>query len=47
MGTKTFVELCQKLEKKYGPRFAPPSCCSNGRQGRDLYGRFPPKKAAA
>ena len=26
MGTKKFVELCRKLEKKYGARFAPPSC---------------------
>src|SRR4029077_15697524 len=24
MGTKTFVGLCQKFEKKYGPRFKPP-----------------------
>ena len=24
MGTKTFVALCQRLEKKYGERFAPP-----------------------
>src|SRR3954462_1219285 len=24
MGTKPFVELCKKLEKKYGPRFKPP-----------------------
>ena len=23
MGVKRFVELCQRLEKKYGPRFAP------------------------
>ncbi len=24
MGVKRFVELCKRLEKKFGPRFAPP-----------------------
>ena len=24
MGTKRFVDLCKRLEKKYGPRFKPP-----------------------
>src|ERR671937_670570 len=24
MGTKKFVDLCTRFEKKYGPRFAPP-----------------------
>src|SRR6202453_1049181 len=50
MGAKAFVEMCNGLAKKYGPRFKP------GRLLRDLastgetfYGRFPPerRKAAA
>ena len=28
MGTKKFVELARRLEKKHGARFAPPSCSS-------------------
>jgi 3-hydroxyacyl-CoA dehydrogenase/enoyl-CoA hydratase/3-hydroxybutyryl-CoA epimerase len=48
MGTKNFVELCQKLEKKYGPRFAPPKLLLDmAAKGETFYGRFPPKKVAA
>ena len=37
MGTKRFVELCERLEKKYGPRFAPPQAARrHGGQGRYL-----------
>ena len=47
MGTKTFVELCQKLEKKYGPRFAPPKLLLDmAAKGETFYSRFAPPKAA-
>lgn len=48
MGTKTFVELCHKLEKKYGSRFTPPKLLVDmAAKGETFYGRFPPKKLAA
>ncbi len=48
MGTKTFVELCHRLEAKYGSRFAPPKLLEEmAARGETFYGRFPPKKAAA
>ena len=48
MGTKNFVELCYRLEKKYGPRFTPPKLLIDmAAKGETFYGRFPPKKAAA
>jgi 3-hydroxyacyl-CoA dehydrogenase/enoyl-CoA hydratase/3-hydroxybutyryl-CoA epimerase len=48
MGTKLFVDLCQKLEKKYGDRFAPPKLLLDmAAKGETFYGRFPPKKVAA
>lgn len=48
MGTKKFVELCHKLEKKYGSRFTPPKLLVDmAAKGETFYGRFPPKKAAA
>jgi 3-hydroxyacyl-CoA dehydrogenase/enoyl-CoA hydratase/3-hydroxybutyryl-CoA epimerase len=48
MGTKKFVELCLKLEKKYGSRFTPPKLLIDmAAKGETFYGRFPPKKAAA
>lgn len=48
MGTKKFVELCHKLEKKYGSRFAPPKLLIDmAAKGETFYGRFPPKKLAA
>ncbi|WP_407157871.1 3-hydroxyacyl-CoA dehydrogenase NAD-binding domain-containing protein [Bradyrhizobium sp. STM 3557] len=48
MGTKKFVELCHKLEKKYGPRFTPPKLLEEmAAKGETFYGRFPPKKSQA
>jgi len=48
MGTKKFVELCLKLERKYGSRFTPPKLLIDmAAKGEPFYGRFPPKKAAA
>ncbi|WP_315835759.1 3-hydroxyacyl-CoA dehydrogenase NAD-binding domain-containing protein [Bradyrhizobium prioriisuperbiae] len=48
MGTKTFVELCYKLEAKYGSRFTPPKLLVEmAAKGETFYGRFPPKKVAA
>ena len=48
MGTKKFVELCHKLEAKYGSRFAPPKLLIEmAAKGETFYGRFPPKKLAA
>jgi 3-hydroxyacyl-CoA dehydrogenase / enoyl-CoA hydratase / 3-hydroxybutyryl-CoA epimerase len=48
MGTKKFVELCHKLEAKYGSRFTPPKLLEEmAAKGETFYGRFPPKKVAA
>jgi 3-hydroxyacyl-CoA dehydrogenase/enoyl-CoA hydratase/3-hydroxybutyryl-CoA epimerase len=48
MGTKKFVELCHKLEAKYGSRFMPPKLLVEmAAKGETFYGRFPPKKQAA
>jgi 3-hydroxyacyl-CoA dehydrogenase/enoyl-CoA hydratase/3-hydroxybutyryl-CoA epimerase len=48
MGTKKFVELCHRLEAKYGSRFTPPKLLIDmAAKGETFYGRFPPKKAAA
>src|SRR6266571_2073814 len=48
MGTKKFVELCHKLEAKYGSRFAPPKLLVEmAAKGETFYGRFPPKKLPA
>jgi 3-hydroxyacyl-CoA dehydrogenase / enoyl-CoA hydratase / 3-hydroxybutyryl-CoA epimerase len=45
MGTKKFVELCHKFEKKYGSRFTPPKLLEEmAAKGETFYGRFPPKK---
>ena len=45
MGTKKFVELCHKLEAKYGSRFTPPKLLVEmAAKGETFYGRFPPKK---
>jgi 3-hydroxyacyl-CoA dehydrogenase/enoyl-CoA hydratase/3-hydroxybutyryl-CoA epimerase len=49
MGTKRFVERCQELEKKYGPRFAPSKLLLDmAREGDSFYRRFSPavRKAA-
>jgi 3-hydroxyacyl-CoA dehydrogenase / enoyl-CoA hydratase / 3-hydroxybutyryl-CoA epimerase len=48
MGTKKFVELCHRLETKYGSRFTPPKLLEDmAAKGETFYGRFPPKKLAA
>jgi 3-hydroxyacyl-CoA dehydrogenase / enoyl-CoA hydratase / 3-hydroxybutyryl-CoA epimerase len=50
MGTKKFVELCRRLEKKYGARFAPPKLLIEmAEKDQTFYGRFAParKKEAA
>ena len=41
MGVKTFVSLCQQLEKKYGLRFAPNKLLLDlAAKGETFYGRF-------
>src|SRR5690242_19887126 len=48
MGTKRFVELCRRLEQKYGPRFAPPKLLVDmATKGDTFYGRFAPGPARA
>jgi 3-hydroxyacyl-CoA dehydrogenase/enoyl-CoA hydratase/3-hydroxybutyryl-CoA epimerase len=48
MGTRKFVELCHRLEAKYGSRFTPPKLLVEmAAKGETFYGRFPPKKQAA
>jgi 3-hydroxyacyl-CoA dehydrogenase/enoyl-CoA hydratase/3-hydroxybutyryl-CoA epimerase len=48
MGVKTFVELCKRLEKKHGRRFAPPKLLLEmANKGETFYGRFAPEKRAA
>jgi 3-hydroxyacyl-CoA dehydrogenase/enoyl-CoA hydratase/3-hydroxybutyryl-CoA epimerase len=43
MGSKAFVELCKRLEKKYGPRFEPPKLLVDmATKGDTFYGRFAP-----
>jgi 3-hydroxyacyl-CoA dehydrogenase/enoyl-CoA hydratase/3-hydroxybutyryl-CoA epimerase len=45
MGTRKFVELCRKLEKKYGARFAPNKLLVEmADKGESFYGRFAPGK---
>ena len=48
MGTKKFVELCERLEKKFGSRFTPPKLLLDmASKGETFYVRFAPKKQAA
>jgi 3-hydroxyacyl-CoA dehydrogenase/enoyl-CoA hydratase/3-hydroxybutyryl-CoA epimerase len=48
MGTKKFVELCDRMEKKYGPRFkAPKLLVEMAAKGETFYGRFAPEKRKA
>ncbi len=49
MGSKAFVDLCRKLEKKFGPRFAPNKLLVDMAKSNDsFYHRFaPPKQKAA
>ena len=45
MGTKRFVELCQALEKKYGPRFKPNKLLLDmAARNETFYRRFPPER---
>jgi 3-hydroxyacyl-CoA dehydrogenase/enoyl-CoA hydratase/3-hydroxybutyryl-CoA epimerase len=47
MGAKAFVALCEKLEKKFGPRFKPPKLLYDmAAKGETFYGRFAPGRAA-
>src|SRR5436190_6439469 len=47
LGTKRFVDLCRRLEKKYGPRFKPPKLLIDMAAKRDtFYGRFAPGASA-
>jgi 3-hydroxyacyl-CoA dehydrogenase/enoyl-CoA hydratase/3-hydroxybutyryl-CoA epimerase len=48
LGTKRFVDICKKLEKKYGPRFKPPNLLIEmAQKGDTFYGRFEPGAQAA
>ena len=48
MGVKNFVALCQRLEKKFGPRFQPSKLLLEmAQKGDTFYGRFAPDKKAA
>jgi 3-hydroxyacyl-CoA dehydrogenase/enoyl-CoA hydratase/3-hydroxybutyryl-CoA epimerase len=48
MGSKAFVDLCDRLTKKYGDRFAPPQLLRDmAAKGETFYGRFNPLKSAA
>jgi 3-hydroxyacyl-CoA dehydrogenase/enoyl-CoA hydratase/3-hydroxybutyryl-CoA epimerase len=48
MGTKKFVELCERLEKKHGPRFKPAKLLIDMAKTDDrFYRRFAPGKKAA
>ena len=48
VGTKEFVEACDKLAQKYGPRFAPSKLLRDmASKGETFYGRFAPGKEKA
>jgi 3-hydroxyacyl-CoA dehydrogenase/enoyl-CoA hydratase/3-hydroxybutyryl-CoA epimerase len=48
MGTKTFVDLCKRLEKKFGKRFKPNKLLRDmAAKGESFYSRFPPEKPKA
>lgn len=48
MGTKRFVDICKRLEKKFGPRFKPPKLLLEmAQKGDTFYGRFAPGTAEA
>jgi 3-hydroxyacyl-CoA dehydrogenase / enoyl-CoA hydratase / 3-hydroxybutyryl-CoA epimerase len=48
MGTKAFVELCNRLAKRHGERFKPPKLLRDmAKNGETFYGRFPPDKRKA
>jgi 3-hydroxyacyl-CoA dehydrogenase/enoyl-CoA hydratase/3-hydroxybutyryl-CoA epimerase len=48
MGTRAFVELCRRFEKKYGARFKPPPLLVDmADRNESFYQRFAPGKKAA
>lgn len=50
MGTRPFVDLCRRLERKHGERFRPPALLLDmAAKGETFYGRFAPaaERAAA
>jgi 3-hydroxyacyl-CoA dehydrogenase/enoyl-CoA hydratase/3-hydroxybutyryl-CoA epimerase len=48
MGTKAFVDLCKRLEKSCGERFAPSKLLVDmAGKGETFYGRFAPGRRAA
>lgn len=48
MGTASFVELCRKFTRKWGPRFKPNRLLRDMAKSNDkFYGRFPPKAGEA
>lgn len=48
VGTKEFVETCDKLAQKYGPRFTPNKLLRDmASKGETFYGRFAPSKEKA
>ncbi len=48
MGLKAFVELCNRLARKHGPRFRPNRLLREmAANGETFYGRFPPDASAA
>jgi 3-hydroxyacyl-CoA dehydrogenase / enoyl-CoA hydratase / 3-hydroxybutyryl-CoA epimerase len=48
MGTKAFVDLCKRLEKKFGKRFKVNKLLRDmAAKGETFYGRFPPEKPKA
>jgi len=48
MGTRRFVDISRRLEKKFGPRFKPPRLLLDMAQKNDtFYGRFAPGPAKA
>jgi 3-hydroxyacyl-CoA dehydrogenase/enoyl-CoA hydratase/3-hydroxybutyryl-CoA epimerase len=48
MGTKKFVEMCERFEKKFGERFKPPKLLIDmAKNGETFYERFAPDKRKA
>jgi 3-hydroxyacyl-CoA dehydrogenase/enoyl-CoA hydratase/3-hydroxybutyryl-CoA epimerase len=48
MGAGAFVELCDRLAARHGPRFEPPQLLRDmAAKGETFYGRFAPQKKAA
>jgi 3-hydroxyacyl-CoA dehydrogenase/enoyl-CoA hydratase/3-hydroxybutyryl-CoA epimerase len=48
VGTRPFVDIARRLEKRYGPRFKPPKLLVDMAQKREtFYGRFAPGPAQA